>query len=428
MTIDHDTTTDHDGHPTARHIVDTVLAGATLVDGRSVDVHIAGGAIVAVVAPGSVVAVGAVIHQLEGRLLLPALTEPHAHLDKAFVASTTPNHTGDLDGAIAAMGAAMNGEWFTFDGLVSRASAALEMLIGNGVTLVRTHVNVGDGIGASYVEAVAAARAAYVGVIEVEIVSLTHTPLSGTAGAGNRAALVAALAAGADVVGACPSLDDDPLSCLAVVFDAAEEAGVAIDLHTDETLDAEMLTLRDMARMVQRRGFASRVAASHCVSLSMQPLEVQRSVAAEVAAAGIAVIPQPQTNLYLQGRGLATGVPRGLAPIDVLRDAGVLVAAGGDNVQDPFNPIGRGDPLETAALLVLAGHQLPDVAYRMVSNDAREALGRGRIEVRVGDVADLVAMPVGSAREAIAIAHRDRMVFKAGRLVASSVARTTIHR
>ena len=241
-------------------------------------------------------------------------------------------------------------------------------------------------------------------------------------------ALVAALAAGADVVGACPHLDVDPLGCLAVVFDAAEDAGVAIDLHTDETLNPEMLTLRDMARIVQQRGFARRVTASHCVSLAMQPLEVQRSVAAEVASAGIAVIPQPQTNLYLQGRGVASAVPRGLAPIDVLREAGVLVAAGGDNVQDPFNPIGRGDPLETAALLVLAGHQLPDVAYRMVSNDAREALGRERVEMRVGDIADLVAMPVESEREAIASAHRDRMVFKAGRLVASSVARTTIHR
>lgn len=421
-------TTDHDGGLAAHDTHDTVLANATLADGRSVDVHIADGVITAVTAAGSQVPTGAVLHRLEGRLLLPAMTEPHAHLDKALVASTTPNETGDLYGAMVAMEEAIDSGWFTFDGLVSRASTALEMLIGSGVTLVRTHVNVGKGIGASYVEAIVAARAAYRGLIEVEIVALTHTPLSGAAGAGNRAALVQALTAGAEVVGACPHLDLDPLGCLEVVFDAATEAGVPLDLHTDETLDHDTLTLRDMARVVQQRGFAGRVAASHCVSLAMQPLKVQRSVAAEVAAARIAVIPQPQTNLYLQGRGLTNAVPRGLAPIDVLREAGVLVAAGGDNVQDPFNPIGRCDPLETAALLVLAGHQRPDVAYRMVSNDAREALGRKRVEMRVGDTADLVAMPVASEREAIASAHRDRMVFKSGRLVASSLVRTTIHR
>ena len=426
MTIDHHRrVAAHDTEP--YDTVDTVLAESTLVDGRSVDVHVSGGAIAAVVDAGSAVPAGAVLHRLEGRLLLPALTEPHAHLDKALVASTTPNWTGDLYGAMAAMDAAVGSGSFTFDGLVSRASTALEMLIGNGVTLVRTHVNVGEGIGASYVEAIVAARAAFAGLIEVEIVALTHTPLSGASGMGNRAALRAALASGAEVVGACPHLDVDPLGCLAVVFEAAEEAGVPIDLHTDETLDRKILTLRDMARMVHQRGFAGRVTASHCVSLAMQPLHVQRLVAAEVASAGIAVIPQPQTNLYLQGRGLTSAVPRGLAPIDVLREAGVLVAAGGDNVQDPFNPVGRCDPLETAALLVLAGHQEPEVAYRMVSNDARDALGRERVEMRVGDVADLVAMPVVSEREAIASAHRDRMVFKAGRLVASSVACTTIH-
>ena len=409
-------------------VVDTVLSNVTLPDGRSADVHVGGGRVVAIAACGSAVPPAATFHQLDGRLLLPAMVEPHAHLDKALLASSTTNETGDLLGAIAAMNLAMATGHFTRQGLVARASAALEMLIGNGVTAVRTHVNVGEGFGATYVEAVMEAGARCRGLIDVQIVSLTHSPLAGTAGAANRVALAAALSAGADLVGACPHLDTDPSGCLAVVFDAAEEAGVGIDLHTDETLDPSVLTLREMARTVQERGFRHPVAASHCVSLSMQPLDVQRRVAGEVAAAGISVIPQPQTNLYLQSRGTATAAPRGLAPIDVLREAGVLVAAGGDNVQDPFNPIGRGDPLETAALLVLAGHQLPDVAYRMVSNDAREVLGFERVEMQVGDPADFVVMSVSSVREAIAIADQDRMVFKAGRLVASSVSQRTIHR
>lgn len=356
------------------------------------------------------------------------MAEPHAHLDKALLASSTTNETGDLLGAIDAMNLAMSTGQFSRQSLVARATAALEMLIAHGVTAVRTHVNVGDGFGAAYVEAVMEARSQCRDLIDVQIVALTHSPLAGAAGAANRVALAAALAAGVDLVGACPHLDSDPAGCLAVVFDAAEEAGLGIDLHTDETLDPAVLTLREMARTVQQRGFPHPVAASHCVSLSMQTLDVQRGVAAEVAAAGISVIPQPQTNLYLQSRGATTAAPRGLAPIDVLREAGVLVAAGGDNVQDPFNPIGRGDPLETAALLVLAGHQLPDVAYRMVSNDAREVMGLERVEMQVGDPADFVVMSVGSAREAIAMAGHNRLVFKAGRLVASSVSQLTIHR
>ena len=39
---------------------------------------------------------------LAGMLLLPAMAEPHAHLDKALTAERVPNPTGDLAGAIDA--------------------------------------------------------------------------------------------------------------------------------------------------------------------------------------------------------------------------------------------------------------------------------------------------------------------------------------
>ncbi|HVE19546.1 MAG TPA: hypothetical protein VNB52_10685 [Ilumatobacteraceae bacterium] len=42
----------------------------------------------------------------DGYILLPAFAEPHAHLDKAFLAESVENPTGDLLGAIMAMEAA----------------------------------------------------------------------------------------------------------------------------------------------------------------------------------------------------------------------------------------------------------------------------------------------------------------------------------
>ena len=41
-----------------------------------------------------------------GRLVLPAMAEAHAHLDKAFLSERVPNPTGDLMGAIYGMQAA----------------------------------------------------------------------------------------------------------------------------------------------------------------------------------------------------------------------------------------------------------------------------------------------------------------------------------
>ena len=111
-----------------------------------------------------------------------------------------------------------------------------------------------------------------------------------------------------------------------------------------------------------------------------------------------------------------------------LQDAGVLVAAGADNVQDAFNPVGRSDPLETAALMVMAGHVLPDDAYAMVSNDVRSALGMPRLSLSPGDPADVVAIDAASVREAIADAPMSRRTFRAGRLVASADTTVTVYR
>ena len=409
----------------------TVLRDARLTDGRRVDVHVRHGLIERVEAhpqpDGTPVAPGTVVHDLDGRLLLPAMAEPHAHLDKALLADDLVNHTGDLAGAIDAMNAC-DPALFAPERLARRVRSALDRLLVNGVTAVRSHVNVGEGGGVASVRVVDQVRREYAGLMDIQLVALLHSPLTGRAGAGNRAALDEALGAGIDLVGGCPHLDEDGAGVIDLVLAAASSAGLGIDLHVDETLDPGMLTLRTLARRVTSTGFAGPVAASHCVSLAMQTEVTQRAVADEVAAAGIAVIPLPQTNLFLQGRGHPVAMPRALAPIQVLRRAGVRVAAGGDNVQDPFNPVGRSDPLETAALLVMAGHQAPAVAYELVSNEVRRVMGLAAVLMAPGDPADLVALPAPNERGAIADAPGDRMVFRRGRLVATSTRTSVIDR
>lgn len=412
-----------------------VLRNARLRDGRSVDLEVTDGVLSSVAPAGSLGARAEADPGLGGEmadqdqdqdqdlrdwLVLPAMAEPHAHLDKALTAEQVPNPAGDLGGAIEAWVTAARAGMFTHDDIVERATRAMELLVVNGVTAIRTHVNVGADSEATSVVAMQAARDRFVGVLDVQIVALTHSPMTGPDGAENRAALDAAVEAGVDLIGGCPHLDPDGDALIAHALAVAADAGLGIDLHVDEMLDPTVLHLRDLARQVQETGFAHPVAASHCVTLGMQTPDVQAAVAREVADAGIAVFPLPQTNLFLQGRDHRVATPRGLTAIAALQDAGVLVAAGADNVQDPFNSVGRSDPLETAALLVMAGHQLPDDAYDMVSNRVRQALGLAPVEMVVGDPADLVAIDAPSPRGAIADAPMNRKVFRRGRLVAES--------
>lgn len=407
------------------------ITNARLADGRLVDLTLDDGRI------GGVTEVSADAsesqkfdddHDLGGWLLLPAMAEPHAHLDKALTADLVPNPQGDLAGAIDAWIAAASEGRITREDTVARAAKALEMLAIRGVTAVRTHVNVGAATGASSIIDVHEARAQLAGVIDVQTVALVHSPLTGSDGAENRRALDEAVEAGADLVGGCPHLDPNGAELIAHAIAVAADAGIPIDLHVDETLDASMLTLPVFARQIIEAGFSNGVAASHCVSLAMQDADTQAQVAAVVAEANMAVFALPQTNLFLQARGIATAPPRGLTALDPLRDAGVVVAAGGDNVQDPFNLVGRSDPLETAALMIMAGHRSPDAAYDMVSNAPRQAMGLAPVNFEPGDPADFVAIDAPTIRAAIADAPMARRTFRGGRLVASVDQQSSLHR
>ncbi len=193
-------------------------------------------------------------------------------------------------------------------------------------------------------------------------------------------------------------------------------AGRGLDLHTDETLDPAVDGLSILADLVTSTGFAHAVTASHCVSLGMREETEQRRIAEAVAAAGIAVIALPATNLYLQGREQQRAMPRGVTAVKALLAAGVTVAAGADNVQDPFNPMGRACPFETAGLMVLTTHLQTDDAWAAVSDQAARAIGLGAAGIEPGAPADLLAVRARSLREAIAFGPPDRIVWRAGEL------------
>jgi cytosine deaminase len=404
------------------HMQAAVLTGAKLLDGAVADVLITDGNITALDHHVDVPD-GAEVVDLTGYVLLPAAVEPHAHLDKAFLAELVVNETGDLYGAIEAMKASRH--LTNVDDTIERAERAARLMAANGFSAVRSHADTTLENRLESIVALAEVRRRVADVIDVEIVALPSWPVTGPRGASQRSLLAEALDAGADLVGGCPHLeaytgDGDIEGATDVFLQIATDHGRGVDLHTDETLDPNANGLDVLARRVLA-GFDLGATASHCVSLGQQPLDLQRSTAERVAAAGISVVVLPHTNLFLQGRG-EWPVPRGLTAISTLRAAGVNVAAGGDNLQDPFNPVGRACPFETAGLMVMAAHDLPVQAWRSVSTDAATVMGR-RADIRPGASADLIAVRAATVREAIAFGPSDRVVWRNGQRV--SITRTT---
>ncbi|CAN5679280.1 amidohydrolase family protein [soil metagenome] len=402
-----------------RRVRELVLAGATLLDGTVADVRLR---------DGMIGEVGSIEPQpdderldLTGHLLSPAAVEPHAHLDKAFLAERVVNETGDLLGAIDAMVAYR--PFRSVPETIERAERAARLLAGNGYSAVRSHADTTTDHGLRSIEALIEVRRRVAELLDVQIVALCGWPTAGPPGTEQRALLIDALAMGADVVGGCPHLDPGGTRpATEVLLQIAADHGLPVDLHTDETLQEDVDGLAELAELVMTTGFPHPVTASHCVSLGVKSPARQREVAEAVAAAGIAVVALPGTNLILQGRGHLQAMPRGVTAVDALRAAGVVVAGGADNLQDPFNPLGRGDPFDTAALMMMAVHLRPADAWASVTDDSRRALGWSPTSVAVGQPADLLAVPAVNVREAIAFAPHDRIVIRRGEVVERAVA------
>ena len=368
------------------------------------------------------------VHDLKGWLLVPAMAEPHAHLDKALTADIVPNPSGELMGAINAWIDAAEKGTFTHENTVQRACEAMELLVTHGITAVRTHVNVTAEIGTSSVEALSEAKNQFNDVLDVQVVALMNSPMTGPDSKGNLEALHSVIEFGVDFVGGCPHLEPEPQKMITFMLGISQDAGLGIDFHIDETLNKDMLTLKELAKQVINTSFPYPVSASHCVSLGMQSEKTQSEVSKLVAEANISVFALPQTNLYLQGREHQEAMPRGLTAVKALIENGVLVAAGADNVRDPFNLMGRSDPLETASLMVMAGHQSIENAFEMVSVNARKAMGLESACLNQGDLADFVAIDAPSLGAAMADAPMSRRVFKEGKLVGKADQTSAIYR
>lgn len=350
----------------------------------------------------------------KGGLLTTSLAEPHAHLDKAFLSERIANPTGDLMGAINAMES--NRQMLTIEDTITRAERAVRLMVSNGVTAIRTHADVTEWNSLDSIEALTEVRNRTRDIVEMQIVALLGWPLSGDLGQANLTLGKKAIKLGADILGGCPHLDSDPVGSNIALLQLATELGCPLDLHTDEHTDEKRISLEDLADRVIATRFKNEVTASHCVSLGMQNQNDQKRISEKVALANIGVITLPHTNLFLQGRDNAVAPPRGLTAVKALRTAGVRVAAGADNLQDPFNPVGTGDPLETASLLVLAAHQLPEDAFAAISNTAKSVMGLPETQLKIGDLANLMLTPAGSIREAIANRTSRQMVMSLGRL------------
>jgi cytosine deaminase len=392
--------------------VTLLLRSATLSDGSTSDIAVDDGVIVWMGPHNTYIGSAEQQLDLSGYVLTPSFVEPHAHLDKAFLADRVFNPAGDLMGAIRGLEAVR--DTITHDDIVERATRAAMLMSQNGVTVVRTHADTTISGGLTSVLALLEAKRRCAHFIDIQVAMLLEWPVTGTEGAERRSLANDAIAAGVDVIGGCPHLDPNPRQAVDYLLALAIEHDLPLDLHADENLRPDSCDLEHLADIVLGQNIVHRMNASHCVSISVQSDSDIRRISEKVAAANISVTALPQTNLFLQGRGISSAIPRAITPVNALLHAGVTVAAGADNLQDPFNLMGRGDPLEIASLMVIAAHTSPTVAHHMITQASSIVVTGKSNELKVGNLANMVATKATTLRESIAMEPPDRHVVYGG--------------
>lgn len=349
---------------------------------------------------------------LQGRVVLPGLVDAHTHLNTTY--TTIENQSGTLLEAIEVWRRVKQGR--TYADIQATARKALQTAVANGVTAMRSHINIENSGKFVALEALLDLREQMRGVIDLQLVALAWSG----GGLENRETMEQALMMGADLVGSVPALFTDPHHDIDVAFAIAERFGKPIDLHIDETEDPHMLTLEYLAEQTIKHGMEGQVTAGHCCSLAFVDQDTAARVMDKVAEAQLNIVTLPSCNLVLMGRNMQPP-PRGTTRVKELLARGVNVCAASDNVYDPFNPFGSYDLLQIANLnghiAHMSGKAELYTSLHMVTTHPAQTLGLSNYGVAVGMTADLVVIDAYRVLDAVVSPPMRLATFKAGRLV-----------
>ncbi len=339
--------------------------------------------------------------------------EPHAHLDKPFTAAAFPNRDGTVAGAFAAN--CEEAQSREQQGVLARGEQALALAWGHGLRALRSHVDSLGTAAAPSWEALTTLRQRWAGRLELQLVAMV--PIQHWLSPEGEA-LAARVAAAAGVLGgvigppfASRSRDRDGLVAL---LRLAERLGCAVDLHIDEGSSdpGRGVAMVSRERLDQRSEVP--LVCSHASSMALLAEAPCQRLCEAIAAAGIGVIALPTTNLWLLGRRAGhTPLHRIQAPIRQLQLAGVEVALGGDNVQDPWYPGGAFDPIELLRLATLISHVVPWQRQGLAPFTSAPARLLGLAwdgVLRLGAPADLLVLGASSWRHLLAQAPQRRVL------------------
>ena len=377
-----------------------ILRNALLPDGSRHDIQLKDGRIAAFLPPSPGESLG---------LVLPPLVDGHLHLDKTLLGLPWMPNQAEGNGVADRIEAERKVRARRTVAETETGGNLVKQVVASGTLHMRSHVDIDNQLGLKNLHAVLAVREKFRDLVTIEIVAF---PQSGIARSPGTAKLLdEAIAAGADLVGGLDpvGIDRDLDGHLDAVFAIANRRGVGIDIHLHDGGEGGLAEVVAIAERTKANGLSGKVAISHAFALGSVPIELAKRTADLLAATGVAIMSH--------GPGAAA-----MPPVKLLKEHGVEVFSGSDNIRDAWSPFGNGDMLERAMMVGYRANFRHDdellLAFEMVTAAPARALGLKDYGLNVGGPADLVVVDAATIPEAVATRPRRKMVIKAGRIVA----------
>ncbi len=264
----------------------------------------------------------------------------HAHFDKAYLINSENLRLGQVD---------MQKKWelykylkenYTHDDLVERISRGVKSMIQQGVTYCRTMVDADSTVGLLPIIAANEVKERFRDQIKFEV---GIQPLEGVLDPASYEQYAEACSM-ADYCGGLPSKDrPTPEKHLDVILELAKKLGKPVDVHIDQENNPLENETELLARKTIEHGMQGQVFGVHAISLGAKSDHEQDRIIELVKEADMGIIVCPSAALSMKQLDMSAPLHNSIAPFKKLKDAGVRVYLGIDNIHDLFMPMVDGD-------------------------------------------------------------------------------------
>jgi cytosine deaminase len=403
-------------------MLDLILRGANLPDGREgQDIAVAGGRI-AEVAPRIE---AAALREIDarGRLVTAPFVDAHFHMDSTLsLGRPRLNESGTLLEGIQLWSELK--PHLAVDVVKARAHEFCRWAIARGSLAVRSHVDICDDELLA-VEALLEVKREIAPFLDLQLVAFPQDGFLRYPQA--RENLLRALDKGVDVVGGIPHFERtmaEGAQSVKELCEIAAERGLPVDMHCDETDDPLSRHVESLAYETQRLGLRGRVTGSHLTSMHSMDNYYVSKLMPLMRESGLHVVANPLINITLQGRHDSYPKRRGMTRVKELMAAGINVAMGHDCVMDPWYSLGSHDMLEVAHMGLHVG-QMTGTAemqgcFDAVTRNAAKVMGLEGYGLEPGCHADLVVLQASDPIEALRLKPARLHVLRRGRVIAET--------